>query len=284
VPTVDLRGLSVHYQQAGRGEDLVMIHGLFSNLAFWYLSVVPALAADFRVTVYDLRGHGYSEMPPTGYTTAELAIDLRALLDHLRIERAHVVGHSYGGAVALQHAMKYPERTTTLTLADAYVPGLELPFPARTTRQWGAQVARLRRAGIEVPEDLPRVAVGFLEELTRLERPMAGARPRSPALVARWDGTSRLVRRWQQLMRTTSAPNDLRDSSGLTPQHIRSVTQPTLAIYGQHSTCRRTLRGLKQTIPNCRVVIVGGTGHSHPVVAPETFVRSLRRFVLGRNA
>ena len=81
MPKAKINGLTVHYQQMGLGPDLVMIHGLFANLAFWYLSVLPALARNFRVTVYDLRGHGYSDMPQRGYTSFDMAADLHALLD-----------------------------------------------------------------------------------------------------------------------------------------------------------------------------------------------------------
>src|SRR3954454_5600622 len=76
-------GVELHYQQFGQGPDLVMIHGITGNLAIWHLEMVPALMSQFRITTYDLRGHGYSSVPPTGYTTADHATDLKNLLDHL---------------------------------------------------------------------------------------------------------------------------------------------------------------------------------------------------------
>src|SRR5687768_18123779 len=100
----------------GEGGDTVMIHGLFASLAFWYLSVMPGLAGRRRVTAYDLRGHGYSDVAESGYTSAEMADDLDALLDQLGIQRAHLIAHSFGGAVALQYALLHPECVLSLTL------------------------------------------------------------------------------------------------------------------------------------------------------------------------
>ncbi len=69
-------------------EDLVMVHGLATNLAFWYLQMAPELNRDYRVTLYDLRGHGRSERTESGYAAADLATDLQKLLDHLEIDHA----------------------------------------------------------------------------------------------------------------------------------------------------------------------------------------------------
>src|SRR5438309_10541706 len=89
-------GLTIHYQQVGQGPNLVMIHGLSGNLAVWHLKMVPLLRDHFRVLTYDMRGHGYSDIPPTGYSTSDMAEDLELLLDELGIESCYLVGHSYG--------------------------------------------------------------------------------------------------------------------------------------------------------------------------------------------
>ena len=63
MPKACVNGVSLHYQQSGQGPDLVLIHGLAANLAFWFLRIVPALNKRHRVTVYDMRGHGKSGTP-----------------------------------------------------------------------------------------------------------------------------------------------------------------------------------------------------------------------------
>ena len=111
MPKADLSdGLRIHYTHAGAGPDVVLIHGLTGNLAVWHLQIVPLLWDHFRVTTYDLRGHGYSGMPPSGYDADHMAQDLVGLLDALGIERAALVGLSLGGKIALDVALAQPDR------------------------------------------------------------------------------------------------------------------------------------------------------------------------------
>jgi pimeloyl-ACP methyl ester carboxylesterase len=152
MPKASINGRRVHYQQMGQGRDLVLIHGLFSNLAFWYLTVMRALARDFRVTAYDLRGHGFTDMPQDGYTTYDLALDLRDLLDWLGVHHAHIAGHSFGSAIALHHAVLHPERVRSLILADARIHSLQPALPRRRAPYWKSLKWRLRRAGLVVPK------------------------------------------------------------------------------------------------------------------------------------
>ena len=167
MPKASINKCMIHYQQLGKGRNLVLVHGLLGNLAFWYFSVLPQLVEGFRVCVYDMRGHGRSEMSQSGYSSADMAEDLRGLMDHLGMEQAHVVGHSFGGAVALHYAANCPERVLSLTLADAWIPGLQPSFPRRDSSYWKLYRLRLQRAGICIPEGLPLVAYGIFDELGR---------------------------------------------------------------------------------------------------------------------
>src|SRR5215471_538580 len=101
-----IRGIQTHYQARGEGPDVVLIHGLCSSLASWYNGTMPSLvSAGFRVTVYDLRGHGLSELTPNGYSSYEMAEDLKAFLDGLGIDRVLLAGHSFGGAIAMHFVL-----------------------------------------------------------------------------------------------------------------------------------------------------------------------------------
>jgi pimeloyl-ACP methyl ester carboxylesterase len=94
---------------------MVLTHGLAAAQATW-AAQVPALAAQYRVLTWDLRGHGTARAAPGPCTIAELAADLRAVLDQAGVARAVVLGHSAGGVVAMQFALDYPERTAALVL------------------------------------------------------------------------------------------------------------------------------------------------------------------------
>jgi pimeloyl-ACP methyl ester carboxylesterase len=288
VPKAKIGGFTVHYQQMGHGPDLVLIHGLFGNLAFWYLSVLPALARDFRVTVYDLRGHGFSDMPAFGYRTHDLAYDLENLVDYLGINQAHIVGHSYGGAVGLHFTILNSKRVLSLTLADARVPCLQPLRRARNSRRRNLVIQRLRRAGIEIPADLPRVVDSYMEELARLPfETIQQMKPKSWSStwqLSGWNGNSLAAKRWFHLVRTTSAAEDFSRVDGLTPERIDQVKKPALAIYGKLSNCLPTLRGLEQHVPNISKIMVPGVGHFHPVLKPDVFVQHLEHFISKMSA
>ena len=154
MPKIIANGLETHYMQMGRGtENLIMLHGLSGNLAVWHLRMVGRLQKDFRIVTYDLRGHGYTEMPPTGYTTKHLAEDLRGLLDALEIERTSLVGHSFGSDVALHFALLYPERVNKIIAME---PGLAAMVHVRNREDWeGWRYWReaLGEFGREVPKE-----------------------------------------------------------------------------------------------------------------------------------
>lgn len=279
----EINGLSLHYQQLGEGPPVVMIHGLFSSLAFWYFNVMPEMAARWRVTAYDLRGHGYSTVARSGYTSSSMAEDLSGLLDCLGIAGAHLVGHSFGGAVALQYAALHPERVYSLTLADAWVPCLQPELTGVDPSHWQEVTARLAREGTVVPEDLPRVAYGSFEEKARLPEWTAQGVGQSwieGALLNQWSGDARVSRRWLELMRTTSAAEEMCSAAGLTVERIRLIETPALAIFGQYSGCLRTLDGLEENLRSCTKVLVPGVGHLHPLLRPDLFVRHLEAFLL----
>ena len=101
------------------GAPVLLIHGLGDNAHFDWRNVVPELSARYRVVMIDLPGFGASPQVPGGYSFEALAAVLAGVLDHERIGRAHVVGHSLGGAVALYFAHTHPERTQRLVLVDA---------------------------------------------------------------------------------------------------------------------------------------------------------------------
>ncbi len=131
---LDLRGLRFHYRDwGGSGAPVVLLHGLASNARIWDLTA-PLLARRFRVLALDQRGHGLSakpvlsavegpvlsavEGPDDGYDFPSISGDLAAFIEALGLERPGLVGHSWGGNVALQFAADYPEAVAWLALVD----------------------------------------------------------------------------------------------------------------------------------------------------------------------
>src|SRR5690349_490468 len=111
--------MTFHYREwSSRGVPLILIHGLASQSHIFDL-VAPLLARNkFRVIAFDQRGHGQSIKPEAGFDFQTVSEDLVALLDSLKIRRAILAGHSWGGNVALYFAATFPERVRGLVLID----------------------------------------------------------------------------------------------------------------------------------------------------------------------
>jgi pimeloyl-ACP methyl ester carboxylesterase len=235
----------------------------------------------FRVTVYDLRGHGLSEVPPRHYTTADMADDLAGLLDALGIDGAHIVGHSFGGGVALQFAALHPERVTSVTVADSRVRALQPSqrFAGMPIEHlWRNGPARAGMTSDVDPELGHRSLTAFARGDGRSGPPEANLGDYTP--FRRRGVGRRSAERWMRLLETTTARADFRAVAGLTLARIRNIDRPARAIYGQRSFCLQSGRALRVALPHCRLVVVPNGGHFHPVVQPADFVRHLRDFLI----
>ncbi|MDB5787943.1 alpha/beta fold hydrolase [Caballeronia mineralivorans] len=143
------------YSVAGEGDALVLIHGVGMNRGVW-APQVDALQDSFRVVSYDMLGHGASRLPTALPGLDEYAAQLAALLDHLRIDVAHVVGHSMGSLIALEFALQYPERVASVVALNAVYD--------RTPTQRAAvmqRAASLEGGGLEQPSIDATVARWF---------------------------------------------------------------------------------------------------------------------------
>ncbi|WP_144553848.1 alpha/beta fold hydrolase [Peribacillus simplex] len=109
---------SFHFEEKGIGESLILIHGVGLDLTMWEKQVED-LSKHFHVIVYDMIGHGGSEHPPGPYSLSQFVEQLAALMNHLRIEKSHIIGFSMGGMVAQAFALKYPDKLKTLTILNA---------------------------------------------------------------------------------------------------------------------------------------------------------------------
>jgi pimeloyl-ACP methyl ester carboxylesterase len=274
----------LHHVCNGQGEDVVMIHGLGANLAFWYMGIAKEVATRFRVITYDLRGHGRSRMHESGYTLHSMGDDLDALLDHLGVGRAHVVGHSFGARVALAYTIRRPERVASLTVADTQVSCLQPPVRLRDWPHWGMWKKQLIAQGYDtLPADDEIINYRLLASFNRVspQRPnggLSGARHRGPSLRDRDMGRKGALN-WERLLRSTSAARDFENDSEITIPALRQIAAPTLVIYGEYSHCLPTCWALKDLIPDSHVMLVRGAGHFHPAVKPRYFVRVLLSFL-----
>lgn len=266
--------INLHYQQHGAGSDAILVHGITSNLSFWLLTVLPMLTERYRVTVYDLRGHGFSDAPPTGYTSGDMAEDLRGLMDYLGIARAHIVGHSFGGVVAMHLAARYPERARSVTLADTAFPALRDAHSIADWPHYAMYQKQLLAYGARLPDNPdPWNLAYFLPELIKLpaDRGLRRGLPRQPGRINR-------------LLTQTTLPEDFDAVDDLTRERLRAVQTPTLAAYVEDSPLLPTCRFLTTHLPNCRAEILAGGDHFWPAAAPASFAEPMQRHFAATDA
>jgi pimeloyl-ACP methyl ester carboxylesterase len=272
MPKTLVNGVNIQYQQAGSGPAMVLIHGLTGSLAVWQPRIVPALSVRFNVLSYDLRGHGQSDMPAFGYRTSDMSSDLLALLDHLRVERAHLVGHSIGGTIALYLAALHPDRVATLTISDSRIRALQPSQRLKDWAYWPLWKSQLQLRGIVLDDDSE---MDFL-----LLSHLAPSVPVSVAAGATSLG-AQSIERWNRLLATTTAKADFKDIGGLDETLIRRVRTPAHAIYGEYSFCLPSLAGLRRLLANLQVTMIPRAGHFYPINQPDAFLSRLQSYYDG---
>ena len=272
MPKITANGLTLHVQRAGdAGPDVVLIHGVTGDLSIWFLCrAMQELAKTHRVTAFDLRGHGYSDAPPTGYTSADHAADAFAVMDHFGISHAKLVGHSFGAVVALHAAVLAPDRVDALVLSDPYFPALRHLEDLSRWGHWQAFHKEAADAGVNLSSEHWYDLGQFFDQVQGL----SGDRLLQFRQAVGLPAMNRLLR-----LGGTTCGADSKVEAGLTEDLIRGVRQPTLALYGEHSPFLSTAEYLVEHLPHCRSVLVPNAQHRAPEENPEGFLSALREFL-----
>lgn len=267
MPKTTLRsGVTLHYQQVGQGPDMVMIHGLTGNLAVWHLKIAPMLWDHFRITTYDLRGHGYSDAPPSGYSADDMATDLGDLMDALEIERSYLVGHSFGADVALYFALRHPERVREAVAVEAALPAMIYLRSRDDWEGWGYWADVLERSGFDVPPERRSDVDWLLRmslEVPKKWGPLNGL-PRNPKPILR-------------LIDETTVAEDSMRVGELTLERISEIQAPVLLIYSDGSAFLGTYDYLRERLPRVRTILLPRSewGHFGPLEQPELVAEHL---------
>jgi pimeloyl-ACP methyl ester carboxylesterase len=273
VESVELHGHRVGYQMAGSGPPLVLLHGITSTSDAWR-EVMPRLAERYTVIAPDMLGHGRSAKPSGDYSLGAYAAGVRDLLAVLGFERGTLVGHSFGGGIAMQFAYLFPEFVERMALISsgglgrevhpllraAVLPGSEwvLPMLARewSLRAGGAVAAVAGRLGLEAGPDLAEFARGY-------------------ASLAEEGASEAFI----HTMRSCIDPDGQRVSA--LDRLYLADQMPTLFIWGADDPVIPVEHGRNahRVVPNSRYVEIEGSGHWPMLDAPERIVRELTTFV-----
>lgn len=149
MPTADVNGQTLYYEEHGEGEPLLCVMGLSANTLAWALQVQP-FAEAHRTVIFDNRDVGQSSMATGEYEVADMAADALALADHLGLERFHLLGVSMGGAIAQEMALTAPERLLSLTLTVTFPAGGV--WARQLSEVWGAR--RMKQSWEEFVDEI----------------------------------------------------------------------------------------------------------------------------------
>ncbi len=275
----DLRHVTIHghqvgYRMAGEGPVLLLIHGIAGSSAAWR-EVMPALAERYTVLAPDLIGHGHSAKPLGDYSLGAYASGMRDLLGALGIERASVVGQSFGGGVALQLAYQHPECCERLVLVDSGGLGREVSWMLRAMTLPGSEYL------------MPILFPPFVRERgNRLSHELHERGVRMGRIAEMWNAYASLTESANRhaFVRTLRAVIDPGGQSVSAGDRLYLAARlPTLIVWGAQDTIIPVSHAYAahDAIPGSRLEVIAGAGHFPHVETPERFLEVLLDFLDG---
>ncbi|MFI5394298.1 MAG: alpha/beta fold hydrolase [Candidatus Binatia bacterium] len=259
MPSVDVKGARLYYEEAGSGPAVVFAHGGGGDLSQWRHQM-PVFAQQYRAIAYDARGHGQSRATADHFTMSDCAEDITALLGHLGISRAHLIGATLGGVAGLEFALAHPEVAQTLVLIST--------APDTTDEMRARFEASAEVAG---SGDLTDFAEGFInfifssayaedhpEEVADFRRRLEGIDPQGYA----------------QSIRALGNRPDLSPRLG-------GLHAPALVVTGALDPIPTSVPGaalLARSLPNVRTEVIPGAAHLPHIERPDIFNRLVLDF------
>ena len=278
---VTVNGVSHFYRMIGHGEPFVVLHG---GPGMWHDELFPFfddLATDHRVVFYDQRGNGKSlmgEITADNFTTDWLVSDLEGLRTVWGFDRINIIGHSWGGLLAMYYAAQYPGRVQRLVLVDAAPANTELLVQSYDvlTERFSAR-DRNRLEEIYSSDAFAAGDPTLFNEAMQISEGATfhvdEARDEYFRLVAFDEVTAR------NMVQISGPAQTIKRN--ITAQHeLGSIDCPTLVMHGAHDFIVRDAPDLVcDLIANARLVVIPGSGHYPFIEQPDAFATALRTFI-----
>ncbi|MFD7260970.1 alpha/beta fold hydrolase [Streptomyces sp. NPDC059874] len=270
----EVNGTRLHYVEGGSGEPLLLLGG-WPQTWWQFHKVMPALARRYRVIAVDLRGMGGSAKPEGGYDKKTMAADIRALLTHLGLERAHIAGHDIGAMVAYAFAANHPEATGRVALLDVSHPeeswnGMPLLPRDGIFHLWWFAFNQVQGLPEQLLAGRYHLLLDWLFGQAATDPATIGAHSR--AVYARAYDSPDAIRAGNACYRAFG--QDIADLATYAP-----VATPLLALGGAYSNYESLVEALPALGTDTRVVRVDDSGHYLPEEQPEAVVTELTKFL-----
>jgi 3-oxoadipate enol-lactonase len=246
----DVNGTQLYYELAGTGHPLVLIHGFSLDTRMWD-DQFEVFAQRYQVLRYDLRGFGKSAVPTD--TPCTHPDDLYALMTHLGIAHAYIIGLSLGGAVAIDFAVTYPHATDVLIPVDAALLGGYEWVEGRPSSTVSSQA---QQAGLQAAKTF------------WLHHPLFAPAHEQPAVAAR---LAAMVENYSGWHLVHTDPGQVLNPPAI--QRLATITAPTLVIVGEKDIVdfQRIADILAHGIPGATKVVIPGVGHMANMEDPARF-------------
>jgi pimeloyl-ACP methyl ester carboxylesterase len=270
----DVHGYRRAFRMAGQGTPVLLLHGLGDRSTTWS-EVFPLLSRRHLVIAPDLLGHGESDMPRADYSIAAYACGMRDLLSVLDVERVTVVGHSLGGAVAMQFAYQFPERCERLILVSSGGVGRDVHPLLRMAAGPGAEAVLPLATAAPV-----RRAVQFAAPVLRRAGGL-GFGPDFGYILGRYQSLTTGVAR-QAFLRTLRAGVDLGGQViTMLDRCYLAAWLPTLIIWGGHDRIIPVSHAAvaHAAMPGSELDVFSSAGHFPHHDDPAGFVATVQRFM-----
>jgi 3-oxoadipate enol-lactonase len=263
VPTVQTHDIATHYEDAGQGRPIVLLHAATLDHRSWDKQAA-ALQDRYRVLRYDLRGHGRTPAGRRRYHVDTLAEDLHAFITALRLDRPVVCGLSMGGMVAQTYAARHPDGLSGLILAGAPTPPL-LSFRERMER------AVMPRTVVPVAR-----LVGY----ERLKKAIISMQSRAhgKAAMGTFKATDLPPMTTGDFVRAIKCMASFHK----VPVDLAAIRVPTLVLCGENEPgfIHRHSKVLRASLATAEVAVIPGAGHASSLDQPDLFTRQLDRFLV----
>jgi pimeloyl-ACP methyl ester carboxylesterase len=269
---VSIHGHDMAYRMEGSGPVLLLLHGIAGSSRTWR-DVIPRLTDRFTVLAPDLAGHGESGKPVGDYSLGAFASGLRDLLELLGVDRATVVGQSFGGGVAMQLVYQYPELCERLVLVDSGGLGREV--------NWILRLVALPASEYVMPVLFPSFVRDWGDSLFRTINDRG---IRLGPITEMWSAYASLAesdnrRAFARTVKSVIDPGG-QTVSAMDRLYLASAL-PTLIIWGERDDIIPVshAHAAHRAIPGSRLVVIDGVGHFPQIEEPEQFVEALVGFI-----
>jgi pimeloyl-ACP methyl ester carboxylesterase len=266
MPMANVSGVRLHYIDAGEGKPLVFVHEFAGDAESWQPQI-RFFSRRYRTIAFNARGYPPSDVPesPDAYSQQQAADDIKGVLDHLRIDKAHVCGLSMGGYAALHFGLSYPERALSLVVAGA---GYGSDDPEGHKRDSEVVVRRFETDGMEKTGDYYAHGPSRVQFL---EKDPLGWQEFRDRLVAGSAKGHALTMRGLQMKRPTIYSLEAR---------MTLLEVPTLIVIGdEDEPCLEPGIFMKRKIPTSGLVVLPKTGHAVNLEEPDAFNRAVLDFL-----